>query len=74
EVQEFQLGTVWTSPAGTFGMTYGPFRDGYLAAGGPAGSWGWPAGNADCTLEGGGCVMPFQQGTARYENGRFTFQ
>ncbi|MDI6023748.1 hypothetical protein QBL02_09330, partial [Leucobacter sp. UT-8R-CII-1-4] len=50
EVQEFQLGTVWTSPAGTFGMTYGPFRDGYLAAGGPAGSWGWPAGNAACGL------------------------
>ncbi len=74
EVQEFTNGTVWTSPLGSFAMENGAFRSGYLNAGGPAGSWGWPAGKASCGLPGGGCQMPFQNGEVRYENGVFSLR
>jgi uncharacterized protein with LGFP repeats len=65
-VQEFSKGTVWTSPKGTFAMGSGAFRSNYLNAGGPAGSWGWPASAATCGLVGGGCTMLFQNGTVAY--------
>ena len=65
-VQEFSAGTVWQSGAGAFAMGYGAFRTGYLAAGGPAGAWGWPTSAATCGLVGGGCSMSFQHGTVGY--------
>ncbi|MBC9936600.1 MULTISPECIES: LGFP repeat-containing protein [unclassified Leucobacter] len=69
EVQEFTRGTVWTSPLGSFAMEFGAFRSGYLAAGGPAGSWGWPAQKAACGLTGGGCYMGFQHGIGMWSTG-----
>jgi uncharacterized protein with LGFP repeats len=65
-VQQFAGGTVWGSPSGGFAMGPGAFRAGYLAAGGPAGAWGWPAGKAMCRLTGGGCTMAFQKGLVAY--------
>ncbi|HWL76313.1 LGFP repeat-containing protein, partial [Microbacterium sp.] len=53
-VQEFTTGTIWSSPAGAFAMSAGPYRANYLAAGGPSGPWGWPTGAAACRLAGGG--------------------
>ncbi|MBC9953647.1 hypothetical protein ICM05_03140 [Leucobacter sp. cx-42] len=69
EVQEFTKGTVWTSERGSFAMEFGAFRTGYLNAGGPTGSWGWPAGKATCGLIGGGCQMPFQNGKGMWSSG-----
>ncbi|WP_307366821.1 LGFP repeat-containing protein [Microbacterium sp. W4I4] len=65
-VQEFTAGTVWSSSAGAFAMGFGPYRTNYVASGGAAGRWGWPTGDADCTLAGRGCSMSFQKGVALY--------
>jgi uncharacterized protein with LGFP repeats len=67
-VQEFTGGTIWGSPAGGFAMGPGPFRSNYLAAGGPAGVWGWPTGKAACRLTNGGCTMAFQKGVVAWSS------
>lgn len=61
-LQEFTRGAVWASPSGTVQMENGQFRARYEAAGGAAGSWGWPAENAKCLLVEDGCYMKFQNG------------
>ncbi|MBK0421632.1 hypothetical protein JD292_06050 [Leucobacter sp. CSA2] len=68
ETLEFSRGTMYLSKAGIYGMESGAFREGYLKAGGPAGSWGWPAGKAACGLPGGGCYMPFQHGIGMWSS------
>ncbi|UYO98152.1 hypothetical protein OED01_05430 [Microbacterium sp. M28] len=64
--QQFTRATLWASKSGAFAMGDGAFRNNYLAAGGPAGSWGWPAGQPRCGLADGGCLMVFQHGTVGY--------
>ncbi|GAT72631.1 hypothetical protein MHM582_1107 [Microbacterium sp. HM58-2] len=66
EQQQFSKGMLWASPHGAFMMGSGPLRDAYLASGGGAGAWGWPAGAARCGLAESGCLMVFQHGTVGY--------
>ncbi|MGI8392686.1 hypothetical protein [Leucobacter sp. W1038] len=70
-VQEFTRGAVWASPQGTVQMSNGPFKAGYLSAGGPAGLWGWPVNNAVCEAD--SCSMGFQNGLVNYQSGEFSF-
>lgn len=67
-VQAFRGGTIWLRTGATvaYGAGAGPFRDSYLAAGGPSGSWGWPTGAPYCGLVDGGCLMDVQNGTVGY--------
>ncbi|WP_159600303.1 hypothetical protein [Agromyces humi] len=59
--QEFVGGTIYWSPAtSTMAMSNGPARSGYVAAGGPAGPWGFPTSNGICA--GAGCYQNFQKG------------
>ncbi|MDP3952528.1 LGFP repeat-containing protein [Microbacterium sp.] len=69
EQQQFTRGTLWTSASGAFTMGSGALRNSYLAAGGPSGKWGWPAGAARCGLADGGCLMVFQNGSVGYSPG-----
>ncbi|MFE6966959.1 hypothetical protein ACFVAJ_17745 [Agromyces sp. NPDC057679] len=62
--QEFAGGTIyWTSTYGAFTVGNGPVRTAYLAASGPAGKWGFPTGNGDCSAA-GGCFQNFMNGRA----------
>jgi uncharacterized protein with LGFP repeats len=44
----------------------GAFADAYKKQDGPRGSWGWPTKGATCGMKDGGCVLPFEKGTAVY--------
>lgn len=65
-VQRFAAGDVYESKAGAFVLPDGKLRDGYLAAGGPTGPWGWPTGAVTCAADGSRCSMPFATGTATW--------
>ncbi|WP_435743796.1 LGFP repeat-containing protein [Microbacterium sp. PMB16] len=72
QVQEYTKGKIWSSSAGAFGIRSGGMLTDYLAAGGEAGSWGWPTTAEKCGLSGGGCTMGFQKGTAAWSAGTGT--
>lgn len=61
--QQFASGTIYSSAAGTFGVT-GAVRAKYAALGGPAGALGWPQ-KAATVRKGtkGGTLQSFQKGT-----------
>lgn len=61
--QRFQKGTIYTSPAGSFGAA-GSVLTKFTALGGPAGALGWPK-QAVATVKGtnGGSTQLFQNGT-----------
>ncbi|MCA0345625.1 MAG: hypothetical protein LCH31_00955 [Actinobacteria bacterium] len=63
-VQNFRAGELYSSPSGVFPMLVGPVRDGYAAAGGPAGAWGWPVGKAICNAGNTQCSGVFENGIA----------
>ncbi|GAA1780577.1 cell wall-binding repeat-containing protein [Leucobacter iarius] len=65
-VQRFAAGDIYESKAGAFVLPDGKLRDGYLAAGGPTGAWGWPKGAATCSADGTKCSMAFAAGTATW--------
>ena len=58
--QAFVNGTIYASAAGTFAVMK-PLRDDYFAAGGNAGSYGWPTAPQTCSA--GVCSQQFQGGT-----------
>lgn len=47
-----------------FTVPTGQLLSGYMQAGGPIGSWGWPTGKYLCTSGSSECSMPFTSGTA----------
>jgi uncharacterized protein with LGFP repeats len=61
--QRFQKGTIYTSAAGSFGVS-GSVLTKYTAMGGPAGALGWPRKNATIRKgANGGTAQGFQKGT-----------
>lgn len=66
--QQFQQGTIYSSPAGAFATTE-PIRAAYIAAGGPAGGLGAPTSSTICGLRFNGCSQNFQNGTLYWTSG-----
>lgn len=67
-VQYFERGMIATSMSSlkTYGITAGPFLTKYRSLNGPAGAYGWLAGNAVCGMTDGGCSLKMQKGELWY--------
>ena len=58
--QDFQYGTLYSSPASGTHALYGGIRSYWLALGGTRSGQGYPTSEMTCGLRGGGCVQEFQ--------------
>lgn len=67
-VQRFATGDIYESAAGAFALPDGKLRDGYLAAGGPTGAWGWPKSGQNCTSDGKRCTLVLTGGTVTWSS------
>lgn len=67
---DFGGGTMLNSGAGTFVLPAGALRDGYFAAGGPEGTWGWPTGRYLCNAANTECSMTFTNGVGVWTSSR----
>jgi uncharacterized protein with LGFP repeats len=64
--QQFQGGSVYSSPATGAHATSGAIRTLWMAQGWESGALGYPAGDMVCGLAGGGCRQVFQGGTVTW--------
>jgi len=61
-VQTFQNGAIYSSPAGGLQIVQGAMQSAFVASGGAAGPWGWPASTVfTITANGGGTAQGFQK-------------
>ncbi|UOR02236.1 hypothetical protein MUN77_02575 [Leucobacter allii] len=68
-VQVYAAATFYYGPAKTVKLANGQFTAAYAAAGGPAGSWGWPT-TGKRTFADGSSTVGFAHGTAKHVPGK----
>ena len=61
--QQFQGGSIHSSPVGGTRVVWGAIRDRWAATGWEAGSLGYPTSEETCGLRDGGCYQGFERGT-----------